>query len=121
MNACPSPSVTTQACSSLTSITVSIRGVPRGMEESVLRGQKGDDIKCVTAAYLKFNIQQQTEEYSHVARLQQRLWDFITAGPAGHLGNTVDIVNVGFVVLVSPATQQRRLGAALTTQRQHTQ
>lgn len=59
--------------------------------------------------------------HSLIARLQDRFWYFVAAGPAGNFGYTVDIVDVGFVVLVPPAPQQSRRGAGLSTESQHPQ
>lgn len=56
-----------------------------------------------------------------VIALQQRLWDLVAAGPAGHLSDAVDVENAGLVVLVPPGSQQSRRGAGLSTQGQHSQ
>lgn len=116
MNTCPSPSLTTQPCSSLISTTVSISGVPRGTEVTVLQRIKmwNNISKFQSRAVLN-------SKHLLVARLQQRFRYSVTACPAGHLSNTVEIIDVGFIVLVFPATQQSCWWAGFSTQSQYAQ
>ena len=44
--------------------------------------------------------------HSLMAGLQQALRDLVTAGPAGHLCDTIDVVHLSPVAFLSPAPQQ---------------
>ena len=52
---------------------------------------------------------------------QQALGDGVTAGPAGHLGDTVHVEHLSAVALLSPAPQQAWGGTGLPTEGQHPQ
>lgn len=118
MKTCPSPSVMTLPSSSLTSTTVSMKGVPRGAEDAMLQG-----LLCLISSDCLNPIHKTAivVKHSRIAGPQHRLWYSIAAGPAGDLSNAIDVVDAGFIVLVSPAAQQSRRWAGFSAQSQHSQ